>query len=108
MLTSNEWHKWQYAVLEKYATNSKICHTVNICTDWIECLEVRKGLLNLPLISTTTIYKCYGNSGYRHSKLVTPLVKQSWKLSNVVQFCIIEESCVSEGRKIEFLNNEVI
>ena len=43
-----------------------------------------------------------------HSKLVSPLGTQLWKLSDLFQFCIIEESWASECRKIEFLKSEVI
>ena len=39
--TSNKWNKWQCAVLEKSAANSKICHSVNIFTNWIKYLEKR-------------------------------------------------------------------
>ncbi len=43
----------------------------------------------------------------RHSKLDNPLVKQSWKLNDFFQFCIIEESQASEHPKIEFFKSEV-
>ena len=43
-----------------------------------------------------------------HSKLVSPLGAQSWKLSDLFQFCVIEESRASEGWKIKFLNTEIL
>ena len=43
-----------------------------------------------------------------HSKLVSPLGKKSWKLSDLFQFCVIEESRASEGWKIKFLNVELL
>ena len=43
-----------------------------------------------------------------HSKLVSPLGTQLWKLSDLFQFCVIEESRASEGWKIKFFKREIL
>ena len=43
-----------------------------------------------------------------HLKLVSPLGIQLWKLSDLFQFCVIEESRASEGWKIKFFKREIL
>ena len=43
-----------------------------------------------------------------HSKLVSPLGTKLWKLSDLFQFCVIEESRASEGWKIKFFKREIV
>ena len=43
-----------------------------------------------------------------HSKLVSLSGTQLWKLSDLFQFCVIEESRASEGWKIKFLITKII
>ena len=43
-----------------------------------------------------------------HSKLVSPLGTKLWKLSDLFQFWVIEESRASEGWKIKFFKREIL
>ena len=43
-----------------------------------------------------------------HTKLVSPLGTKLWKLSDLFQFCAIEESRASEGWKIKFFKREIL